>query len=106
MGQGCRSSGLINASQLVYSGRCKLVSVHGYNEHAGNNSIVTIRDNTSASGKIVAKMVLPSLTYQFGAPPEHSQATSLEFDMHSVICHNGLYVEIAGGTANVTVEFA
>ena len=107
MSQVARSSGLITADTLVHSGRCKLVSIHGYNDHAGVNEIVTIYDNTATGGKVVAKILLPPLTSNVGAPSEAPTVTSLEWDMHGVICENGLYVDCGGtGNCNITVEYA
>jgi hydroxymethylglutaryl-CoA reductase len=103
---GCGSSGLITADTLVHTGRCKLVSIHGYNAHVADNSIIIVYDNTAASGKIVAKIILPAVTYGVGGPAEMSQAISTEFDMHGVICYNGLYVDVTAGTPNLTVEYA
>ena len=105
MGQGCVSSGLLTADALVHSGRCKLVSVHAYNAHATDVSTIIVYDNTAASGKVVAKMLLPP--QGSGGPPTDTQSIhSLEFDMHSVICTKGLYVDVTGGTPNLTVEFS
>ena len=103
---GCRSSGLITADTLVHTGRCKLVSIHGYNEHTSDICVVVIYDNTAGSGKVVAKFLLNPLQRDpGGGQPAHS-AGSLEFDMHGVICHNGLYVDVTGGTPMLTVEYA
>jgi hypothetical protein len=108
---GCRSSGLITADTLVHTGRCKLVSIHGYNEHAGNACVIIIYDNTAASGKVVAKLRLPGLngtgTDGDGNPTSAAiEANPIEFDMHGVICHNGLYVDVTNGTPNLTIEYA
>ena len=106
---GCRSSGLITADTLVHTGRCKLVSIHGYNEHAGAACVVIIYDNTAASGKVVAQMMIPPLqgvANDSGGAGDTLTATSLEFDMHSVMCENGLYIAFTDGTPKVTVEFA
>ena len=107
MSQVARSSGLITADTLVHSGRCKLVSIHGYNDHLGNNEIVTIYDNIVGSGKVVAKILMPPLTSNGGLPSEAPTVTSFEWDMHGVICENGLYVDCAGtGNCSITVEYA
>ena len=94
---GCRTSGVLSASALVNSGRCKLISIHAYNSHASAASTITVYDNTAASGTAVAKLYLPGSTDTFNP---------VEFDMHGVLCANGLYCEISGGTVGVTVEFA
>ena len=102
MTQGCRSSRLITADTLVHSGRCKLISFHGYNNHATASCVVKIYDNTAASGKVVSKYVVPGINDAGG----NGLSPTLEFDMHGVICENGLYVDITNGTPNLTVEFA
>ena len=100
MGQGCRSSGLLDTTDTtVYSGRCKLVSIHGFNDHATAASTVTIWDNTASSGKEIAMFILPAKNVGGGG-------LSVEFDMHSVICHTGLQFSFSGGTPKVTIEFA
>tara|TARA_R110002012_G_C11619506_1_gene608835 strand:- start:306 stop:608 length:303 start_codon:yes stop_codon:yes gene_type:complete len=100
MGQGCRSSGLLDTTDTtVYSGRCKLVSIHGYNDHGSNASTVTIYDNIASSGKVVATFILPAKSAGGGG-------LSMEFDMHSVICHTGLRFTFSAGTPKVTIEFA
>jgi hypothetical protein len=94
---GCRSSGILTASASVYAGRCKLVSIHACNTGAGAETTVKVFDNASAaSGTELARMVL--------AP----NMAPVEFDMHGVICLNGLYLDIstgAGTGAAVAVEF-
>ena len=107
MSQVARSSGLITADTLVHSGRCKLVSIHGYNDHATTSEIVTIYDNTVGSGKVVAKILMPPLISNQGSPDSGATITSFEWDMHGVICENGLYVDCAGtGNCSITVEYA
>ena len=107
MSQVARSSGLIVTDTLVHSGRCKLVSIHGYNFHADTMELVTIYDNTVGSGKVVAKILIPPLTSNVGAPSEAPTITSFEWDMHGVICENGLYVDCTNsGIPNLTVEYA
>ena len=108
---GCRTSGVLPASALVNSGKCKLVSIHAYNSHGGNASTITVYDNTAASGTAVAKLYLPAqngsgLDGAGDATQEVIGNNPIEFDMHGVICENGLYCEISGGTVGVTVEFA
>tara|TARA_R100000655_G_scaffold99173_3_gene142916 strand:- start:224 stop:562 length:339 start_codon:yes stop_codon:yes gene_type:complete len=108
---GCRSSGLLTADAVVHRGQCKLISVHAYNEHAGAACVGIIYDNTAASGKVVAKFRLPPLnaagTDGSGAATTNPiEPNPIEFDMHGVLCSNGLYLDITGGTPNITIEFA
>jgi hypothetical protein len=103
---GSRSSGLITADAVVHRGKCKLISIHGYNAHTSDICIVIVYDNVAASGKVVAKFLLNPLQRDPGSgQPAHS-ADSFEFDMHGVLCMNGLYVDVTGGTPNLTIEFA
>ena len=102
MTQGCRSSGLITADALVHTGRCKLISIHVSNLHPSDASIIAVYDNTAASGKVVSKFVVPGINDAGG----NGLSPTLEFDMHGVICDNGLYVDVTNGTPNLTVEFA
>lgn len=102
---GCRSSGLITADTLVHTGRCKLVSIHATNLHATEICTVVVYDNTAGSGKVVAKMRLTSTGYDIGGGAAGG-VDNWEFDMHGVICHNGLYVDVTDGTPNITIEYA
>ena len=117
-----RSSGFLTADTLVHTGRCKLVSIHGCNIGANasgtpayNPITLNLYDNVAASGKIVAKVQLSPTPDGAGG----FYGTSVEFDMHGVICENGLYADIvinsatAGGgagqnaaTSGFTIEFA
>ena len=90
---GCRSSGLILADKLVYTGQCKLVSIHAMNSHASDATTIVVYDNVAGSGDIVAKILL-------------SAGLSLEYDMHGVICGTGLYVDVTAGTPELTLEFS
>jgi len=96
---GCRSSGLVVASALIYSGRNKLVSVHATNMHTTEDAALVIYDNTAASGNVVLSLVL-------------EPKKSIECDMHGVICSTGLYAAFGvgpggnAGTPFCTVEFA
>jgi hypothetical protein len=112
---GCRSSGILDTTDTtVFDGRCKLVSIHGHNAHVTDLCTVTIYDNIASSGKIVAVLALPPIR---AAGVDDSgggsqtltlspTVTSIEFDMHSVICHLGLRFTFSGGTPHVTIEFA
>jgi hypothetical protein len=106
----CRSSGFLISDTLVFSGRCKLTSIHAANVGAavgGTPSFLPITlnlyDNIAASGKIVAKIQLASSD---ASTAGGALGTSIEFDMHNVICEIGLYADIvipaacAGGHAS------
>ena len=100
---GCRTSGVLTASALVNSGKCKLVSIHAYNSHAGQASTITVYDNTAASGKIVAVMQLPAIDHGGGV---EGGGWSMEYDIHSVICEKGIHFAFTNGTPFVTIEYA
>jgi len=109
MSSSSRSSGNLTADGIVVTGQCKLVSIHGINLHATDMTVIVVYDNTAASGKVVAKMAIPGLTSagsdQSGATVNPT-ATSMEYDMHGVLCRNGLYIDVTNGTPHVTIEYA
>ena len=89
----CRSSGILLDSGVVFVGSCKLVSIHAA-EVDGSPAIIKVFDNASAaSGKELARIVL-------------SANQTVEFDMHGVLCSNGLYYEETTGEAAVSIEFS
>ena len=113
----CRSSGVLTASALVVTGQCKLVSIHGVNIHATDASTATLYDNTAASCKKVAVFALPAMKGATSVETTGGSGSqniigstptlfSLEWDMHGVICHNGLYVDVTNGTPHLTIEYA
>ena len=89
---GCRSSGLLDSSKQVVTGRCKLVSIHV--TAVGGPCTIKVFDGTDNTGKEVARIA-------HGTPD-----TSLEFDMHGVIMLNGIYYEETTGNAAVFINFA
>ena len=89
----CRSSGVLTASGVVFSGKCKLISIHAC-EVDGSAATVKVWDNASAaSGKELARIVLAA-------------NQTIEFDMHGVICSNGIFFEEDAGQVAVSIEFA
>ena len=92
---GCRSSGVITntgaSGTTVVSGQIKLISVHGANS-SGSAITATIFDNTTNSGKIVARITVPA-------------NGSIEFDMHGVLCMNGLHAVVNSADLDITVEY-
>lgn len=96
----CRSSGVLTSSAVISSDRCKLISIHL--QFTGNApTTVRLFDNAaSATGKELTRVILLP-------PPDGSGI--FEFDMHGVICSNGLFLDIstgAGTGAAVSVEFS
>tara|TARA_Y100000004_G_scaffold176245_1_gene216636 strand:- start:785 stop:1060 length:276 start_codon:yes stop_codon:yes gene_type:complete len=88
---GCRSSGLLtNTTEVIVSGQIKLISVHGANDTAGALT-ATIYDNTTNSGTIVARLTVPA-------------NSSMEFDMHGVLCKLGL-TAVVPPSLDITVEY-
>jgi|5_EtaG_2_1085323.scaffolds.fasta_scaffold39817_1 hypothetical protein len=91
---GCRSSGVLTADKLVVSGQAKLISIHAAEVGgAGAPAVIKVYDSTSASGKEIARMLLVA-------------DTSQEFDMHGVLCTNGIFFEEVSGAAAVSIEFS
>ena len=96
---GCRSSGVLGASAVVSNEGAKLISIHAAISISGGDAVtVKVFNGTSNGGTEIARI---------------HQATNghynLEYDMHGVIAHNGLYLDISTGSgtgAAVSVEFA
>ena len=90
----CRSSGLLTASGQIFTGKCKLVSIH-VNNDSGSACQIKVFDGTDNTGKELARINLDGAAVQ-----------NLEFDMYSVLCSEGLYYEETSGNANVFIHFA
>jgi len=92
---GCRSSGVITntgvSGTTIISGQIKLISVHGAND-TNAALTATIYDNTTNSGTIVARIVVPA-------------NGSMEFDMHGVLCKIGLHAVVNTPDLDITVEY-
>ena len=101
---GCRSSGLLDSSQIVVTGRCKLVSIHVTS--ISSPATVKVFDGTDNSGKEVARITAGVDHQTGGTPPTYTQDETLEFDMHGVIMLNGIYYEESSGEAAVFINFA
>ena len=101
---GCRSSGLLDSSQIVVTGRCKLVSIHVTS--ISGPATVKVFDGTDNSGKEVARITAGVDNQTGGTPPTYTQDETLEFDMHGVIMHNGIYYEETSGEAATFINFA
>ena len=104
MVSGCRSSGLLDSSKQVVTGRCKLVSVHVTS--IGGPATIKVFDGTDNSGKEVARISAGIEHQTGGSPPTYSHDETLEFDMHGVIMLNGIYYEESSGEAAVFINFA
>ena len=92
MAAGCRSSGVLTENKLVVTGQVKLISIHA-TEVGGSAAVIKVFDNTAASGKEIARMTLTA-------------NQTIEFDMHGVLCTNGLYFEEVSGAVAASIEFA
>ncbi len=92
MGTVCRSSGVLTSSGIVSNSRALLTSIHA-TEVGGSAATIKIFDGTSNSGKEVARITL-------------SANQTIEFDMHNVICTDGIFFEEVSGAVAVSVEFA
>jgi hypothetical protein len=91
---GCRSSGVLTADKLVVTGQAKLISIHAAEVGgAGAPALIKVYDSTSASGKEIARMAIGG-------------EQTLEFDMHGVLCTNGIFFEEVSGAVAVSIEFS
>ena len=88
---GCRTSGVLTASAVVARHQCKLISIHA-TETAGAMAQIKVFDGVSNSGLEVARIILAA-------------GQTLEFDMHGVICKDGLYFEETSGAVACSIEF-
>ena len=75
----CRSSGLLTVNTQVFTGQCKLISIHVSADN-GAPVLIKVFDGTANTDKEVARIT---------AQPD----TSVEFDMHGVLMSNGIYYE-------------
>ena len=90
----CRSSGLLTDDTQVINGQCKLISIH-VNNDSGAPCQIKVFDGTDNTGKELARINL-----------DGGQVQNLEFDMHGVICSNGIFYEETTGDANTYIHFA
>lgn len=97
----CRTSFVKTSSSQIVVGQTKLVSVHAV--RTGPPSSVTIKlFDAATSGDASAANEVCRMVFDNTDPASPSM---LEYDMHGVLCSNGLYLEITG-TAAVSVEFS
>jgi len=105
MGTTCRTSGVLSASTVVATSRSLITSIHFVAITDGTNR-VTIKVFDSDSATVSGKTEVARFIYhENNATP----GGAFEYDMHNVICENGIYLQItAGGTSSaaVSVEFA
>lgn len=100
MVSGCQSSGIlaVGSSTTVVNGTTKLVSIHAANGSGAGNMTINVYDNTAASASPPASRQVAQLVI--------AADSSFEYDMHGVMCRNGIHVTVAGGSGNVTIEYA
>lgn len=89
---GCRNSGLLTANTQVFTGQCKLISIHVCND-GGAPATIKIFDGTANTDKEVARITMQ---------PD----TTIEFDMHGVIMSNGIYYEESSGNTSTFINFS
>jgi len=95
---GCRSSGVLGASAIVTPDSAKLMSLHLSVKIVGGNAVtVKAFDGTTNSGLELCRFYSATTgTY------------NLEYDMHGVMCPNGIFLEITEGGSSeafVSVEY-
>jgi len=91
MVQASRTSGVLTASAIVNRGQCKLMSIHAC-ETAGAMAQIKVFDGTDNTGIEISRIILAA-------------GQTLEFDMHGVLCKDGLYFEEVSGAVACSVEF-
>ena len=85
---GCRSSGVLSANAVISINRCRLVSVHvSCVADAADTFTLKIYDSKDAT--LTGNTELARLKFS-GA----TQTQNVEFDMHNVLCGEGLYAEV------------
>ena len=95
----CRSSGVKTASSAIFSGQCRLVSVHAVLTGTATTTIKVFDNSSAASGTELTRLIVK---------PSPDAPSIIEFDMHGVLAVNGLYLSISSGAgegAAVSVEF-
>ena len=97
----CFTSGVRTADAIIHKGRCKLVSIHASTVTSGTFTVKVFdsADNDpSSAGEIeVARLQIHAI--------DANKGQSMEYDMHGVVCQNGIFVDITG-TGAYSIEFA
>ena len=99
---GCRSSGVLALSSIISGNRCRLVSVHvSCVADAADTFTLKIYDSKDATltgNTEIARMVFSGAT----------QTQNVEFDMHNVLCGEGLYALVAqtGSTSGSYIAYS
>ena len=88
----CRSSGLLTGDAQVFTGQCKLISIHVCAD-GGAPILCKVFDGTENTGKEFAR---------FSLQPDET----VEFDMHGVIMSNGIFYEETTNNGSVFINFA
>ncbi len=99
---GCRTSGVLVADGVAVAEACKLISIHATSVNVATT--IYIHDsNTTATGTEIARINLAA-------------NQTIEFDMHGVMCRNGVFVSeralnaaigaATGGAMAVSIEYA
>jgi len=107
MADASRSSGVLTGSDVVAAHQCRLKSIH-FCTFAGGPDVITIKvydseDSTLSGNTELARFVV-------AGPSGYS---NVEYDMHGVLCREGIYLQIANseGSPNaatfhaVSIEF-
>ena len=81
------------ANALLYTGPCGITGVK-INTDGNNNAVLTIYDNTSASGDIVEEFTIPAANMYGG----RNWVTPVK-------CENGIYAVISGTNAAYFIEY-
>jgi len=100
----CATSGIKTTDGVISASRCKLMSIHvSVTSNSGTAALSTLQlyDNASAgSGTEISRINLLA---------SNTSPQNIEFDMHGVLCANGLYADVTAGSGCIvaySVEFA
>lgn len=84
----CRTSGVLSNDAVISINPCRLVSIHvTCRANAADEYILKIydsKDNDFTGNTEIARLVFNGNT----------QAQNVEFDMHGVLCSEGLYADV------------
>jgi len=100
----CATSGVKTTDGVISASRCKLMSIHvsvtSSNSTAALSTLKLFDNASAASGTEVSRINLLASS---------TSPQNIEFDMHGVLCANGLFADVIADSNHVvaySVEFA
>jgi len=91
MVQASRSSGVLLEDKIVFSGQCKLMSIHTTNTTT-DICVLKVYDGIDNTGIEVARITV-------------GNKQTIEFDMHGVLCKTGIFYEEVDDGLATSIEF-